>query len=1103
MGSVEVTANDQADRDAITDDLYSTIFVEAGAGSGKTTALVDRVLALLDAGFAMENIAAITFTEKAAAELKNRVREELAVSGQHSKALDQLDGAAITTLHGFALRILSQHAIEAGLPPRPEVSPLNAFDDRWEESLSRLLHSSDHEHAVSMARILGIKVGHLRDIAQSLDNNWDMVAERMEHEPFPTGRVELPDLSDLYQQFLSTAELAQLCLDSNDKMLAKLREIDDFARRLEHASECEEDAVRVLFGPLPSFRVGNRGQRGNWPANCTLEQVRDQVSDLGTAVEEARGRIASVVLERLTRVLGEFSLEAARDRRQRGVLEFHDLLVLARDLLRHPKNGARVRTALAQRYQRLLIDEFQDTDPIQVDLAKLIAAPPDETGDRSQLLDQPGRLFFVGDPKQSIYRFRRADIAVFTETGQAPNVVRKSLTRNFRTVEPVIDWINGLFGGFMNPPGPGLGHVQPDYQPLVPVRSLPPNGPHVAVLNTEHPKGTGAVPLREAEADEVAQAILTAVGQGWSVGTGKYENGQERWRPARLEDICILLPARTSLPQLEAALNNEGIPYRIEAGSLIWASQAIRGVLTVARAVADPTDEVALVNALRTPAFGCGDDDLFTFKVTHRGQWNYLSALPKHLPEDHPVRGAMEWLAELHEQVRWSSSSELLEYIVRERRLLESSCFGVHRARDVWRSLNLVVDQARQFEEAGGRGLREFITWVDHKIAEGVREPDITLAETDDDAVRITTIHASKGREFPIVILSGTYTRHRSNPANLIWLPEEGYGVGLNKSLRTDAFSSHVGHEELMDDAEQVRLLYVALTRARDHLVVSTHRMARGEGSRAKPSLAELVVTHANELPQTTWQPSPLPPDEPETGIELSFAHWQSERNAALETAQRSLALSASGIASHFAPDDPGLAKDWPDEGDGQSSHWRTGRYGTKLGRAVHGVLQAVALDVDPSQLGPDANAQAKIQGISSERGIVGALAQSVLVSKTVREAALSEHWKELFVAAPVDGIVVEGFVDLLYRGREGLVVVDYKTDHIPDDDAFQSKVDRYKLQVAAYSLVVEQATGESVARCVLVFARQGQEAREVVITGDKLASAQQEVRRRLADAAA
>ena len=1110
------TIRDQADRDTIVADLDSTLFVEAGAGSGKTTALVDRVLALLDDGVAMENIAAITFTEKAAAELKTRLRQKLSDSGKHPDALDQLDGAAITTLHGFALRILSQHAIEAGLPPRLEVSPRNAFEDRWEESRSRLLHNPDYEHAVVLARILGIQTWHLRDLAQTLDDNWDLVAERLGGEPSPTGPVELPDLDGFPDRLQDVADLAQFCRNPEDNMLPRLKALAQRAELLRRAEGGSNQAVSLLL--QPGLKFTKAGRKGNWPdegsGHPTLSDIADELRELGDAISQTKTAIADAVISRLTLVLGALTLEAAADRRQRGVLEFHDLLVLARDLLRDPEHGTEVRASLAERYQRLLLDEFQDTDPIQIDLAKLIATPPADTGDWGQLQDRPGRLFYVGDPKQSIYRFRRADIAVFTEAGAGRTVARKSLTRNFRTVEPIIAWINGLFDEFMAPPSPGEHHVQPDYQALDPVRGRPPAGPPVAVLNTEHPQGTRASLLREAEADEVAQAILTAIAQGWSVGDGRDENNQDRWRPARLDDICILLPTRTSLAQLEPALERHGIPYRIESGSLIWTSRAIRDVITIVRAVADPTDEVALVNALRSPAFGCGDDDLYTFKVAHRGRWNHLASLPPSLPHDHPVGEAMTWLSKLHADVRWLNPGEVLERIVRERRLMESGCFGSHRPRDRWRSLQLVIDQARQFEESGGRGLREFIAWVDRKISERTRESDVILSETDDDAVRITTIHASKGREFPIVILSGTYSRPRPMTANLVWPQEGGYGVRFNNSLLTNTFAEHRAREEQMEEAERVRLLYVALTRARDHLVVSAHRPTRGENSTARPSMADMVVDNAAELPEAQWQPEPLSAEESSAPATTSFADWRNARETSLADARKRLTVSGSAIAQMAADEgadplsdhDDSDAKENPSDrdSDDQQAPWRKGRGGTQIGKAVHGVLQTVDLDADPDRIDPVVRTQAEAEGIPLARSTIRALAKSALESSTVRAAATGEHWKELFVAAPVEDTVVEGYIDLLYRSPgEGLVVVDYKTDDIHDDDARQAKIDRYRLQVAAYSLAVEQAVGEEVSRCVLVFARDGQAAEEVTIADDDLASAQQEVCRRLADSAA
>ena len=1112
MGAPEhaQAAQDQADRDTITADLGSTLFVEAGAGSGKTTALVERVLALLDHGVAMENIAAITFTEKAADELKNRVRQRLSQAGNHPEALDQLDSAAITTLHGFALRILSQHAIEAGLPPRLEVSPFDSFEDRWVESRAQLLHSPEHQHPLVLARILGISINHLRDLAQALDDNWDLVSGRMGTLPPPTEPVELPDLSGFADRFQAVADLADYCLSPDDNMLPRLEAVGQRAELLRRAEGNNEQILALLV--QPGLKFAKAGRKGNWPDGDddgpSLSEVADQLRDLGDTVTQAKQEVADAVLERLALVLGALIMEAAEDRRQRGVLEFHDLLVLARDLLRHPQHGPGVRAALAERYQRLLLDEFQDTDPIQIDLAKLIATPPEHAEEWPELQDQPGRLFYVGDPKQSIYRFRRADIAVFAEAGSGSTVARKSLTRNFRTVKPIIDWINDLFDGFMEPPDTGEQHVQPLYQPLDPVRGDPPTGVPVAVLDTEHPRGTRTGGLREAEAEDVARVILTAVGHKWSVGDGREENGRDLWREARLEDICILLPTRTSLSQLEPALNRHGIPYRIEAGSLIWASQAIRDVMAVVRSAADPTDEVALLNALRSPAFGCGDDDLFTFRMVHGGRWNYLATPPPSLPADHPVAEAMVWLADLHGQVRWLSPNEVIEHIVVHRRLMESGCFGSQRPRDVWRSLQVVTDQARQFEEAAGGGLREFIAWVDRKVSERARESDVILSETDDNAVRITTVHAAKGREFPIVILSGTYGRPRGMTANLVWPDEGGFGVRFTNSLLTKTFAEHRTREEQMEEAERVRLLYVALTRARDHLVVSAHRLERPENSTAKLTMADLVVQHAGELPDIEWQPGTLPGEEAADSLLMSYADWEAERESSLTAAQRPLAISgsaigqiASGAALDSASPDP---KDIPDDdGDDRQTPRRKGRGGTQIGRAVHGVLQIVDLNADAESLEGVVRTQAKSEGVPQDKSTIRALAKSALESDTLREAAANDHWKELLVAAPVEGTVVEGYIDLLYRTPDGLVVVDYKTDYIPDDETRQTKIDRYMLQVAAYSVAVEQAVGEQVTNCVLVFARAGQPAEEVEIAGDRLAAAQREVRLRLARAAA
>ena len=265
--------------------------------------------------------------------------------------------------------------------------------------------------------------------------------------------------------------------------------------------------------------------------------------------------------------------------------------------------------------------------------------------------------------------------------------------------------------------------------------------------------------MRAAEAGDVAATIVRVVDEAWSV-----DDGDGGWRPARLGDITILVPARTSLPFLQEALAAARIPYRAESSSLVYATRAVRDLLMVLRAVDDPTNEMHTVAALRTPLLACGDDDLFRFKVEHGGQWNYLREQPETVPERRSRRDGLAYLRSLNLRRHWDAPSELLDRIARDRRALELG-FADGRPRDVWRRLRFVIDQARAWSEATNGSLRQYLRWVELQSSEGARVSESVLPETDDDAVRIMTIHAAKGLEFPITIVSGMSTAPRRQAA--------------------------------------------------------------------------------------------------------------------------------------------------------------------------------------------------------------------------------------------------------------------------------------------------------------------------------------------------
>ncbi len=924
---VDTTAPDQAARRRIVDDLDHTLFVSAGAGSGKTSSLVERVVALVvDGGIDIEAIAAITFTEKAAAELADRVRaaferladdpggEDPAAAARATEALQGLDRAAIGTLHSFAQRVLREHPLEVELPPRVEVldeiESEVAFEARWQVFarglFERALDDPGLEQAVLVALTAGVKLSHLRALAVVLGDNWDRVAARGDLVGMAPVEAQLDAAGvDRLLDDLAAAVEPAASGPEGDLLRDRLLEFDRLHDRLRAVTDDLARCEALMTKPKVSAK--KLGKAANWGGADACAAIRDALHAVEVRLEAWKGSLVATAVDRLIGELGRFTIDSADARRREGRLEFHDLLVLARRLLTQGRRAGEVRRRLHERYHRLLLDEFQDTDPIQVEIAVGIAADPDQpwpaTGDWRELPVPPGRLFFVGDPKQSIYRFRRADIALYLHAQERFADGRVTLSANFRTVEPVLDWVNRVFGDLVE----ARDGSQPAFEPLVATRPpVPDAGPSVTVLGAEvHEGSLPADELRRLEARDVAAVVRTALDDGWLVD----DEGERRAVVA--SDITVLLPTRTSLEQLEVALDGAGVAFRAEASSLVYGTREVRDLLATARAVDDPTDALSVVTALRSAAFGCSDRDLFDHRVVRDGPWDHQArrldpgwvppdgADPddprqQSLPADHPVVDGLRYLRRLHRDRVWSTPSELLDRLVRERRLLE---LGVsrRRARDVWRRLRFVVDQARAWSEAGGGDLRDYLAWVGRQAAED-RVTEAVLPETDDEAVRIMTVHAAKGLEFPVVVLSGSTTAAPSprETVRVAWTPDRlGYRIPA-AGFQTSDFEGLTAADAALDHDERIRLLYVACTRARDHLVVSAHRAERGAGSRDANGV--LLGRALAEADHWTFPPAvdhgststdapldgatddgPPEPDRPDGADDAEVARWLAE----------------------------------------------------------------------------------------------------------------------------------------------------------------------------------------------------------------------------------
>ena len=1055
---------DDAERTRIRDETDTTMFVNAGAGSGKTTALVSRVTSLvLNDGVRLSHIAAVTFTEKAGAELRDRLRAQFENvwrtrrehSGAAQVALDDLDGAAIGTLHAFAQRLLAEHPIEAGLPPiievLDEVGSSVAFDERWSGLQSELLDDDAIARPLLLAMALSANLKHLRSLALVLGKDWDLIGERILVGPAPA--LLMPDLDEFIERSRQFLQNEDHCTISGDKLLATFAGLRELITSYDEAVD-EESRLDVVHA-IGQLRF-TFGAKNNW--RRPVADIRQEGNGLAAQANKLVGGVLDQCLRILTRWLARRVLESAELRRREGKLEFHDLLVLARDLLRR---DTEVRAALHENYQRLLLDEFQDTDPIQIELAARICGGAPAGASNWQDVEVPeGRLFVVGDAKQSIYRFRRASIKTYLDA-QRHIGEDVSLTTNFRTVAPILEWINTVFTKLIKPVSDG----QPDYVPLSCVRDGVGAGAAVTVLGGRaHTDAPRADVLREREASDVAAVVRQALDEGWTV----FDERAGGWRPARREDIAVLVPARTSLPHLEDALDSAGVPYRAEASSLVYQASEVRSLLAAARAIADATDSLSLVTALRSPVFGCGDDDLWRWKYAG-GRFSIYSSVEGEL-ESGPVGSALKYLRTLSHQARWLTPSEVLGALVADRRMFEVAATGP-RARDSWRRLRFVVDQARAWSEVSHGGLRAYLAWAAHQGQEVSRVAEALLPETDADAVHVMTIHAAKGLEFPIVILSGMTSQGRGGSGvALLWPSDGGYAVRLAKSVQTGDFEAAVPVDEQMDSLEKLRLLYVATTRARDHLVVSLHRSGPSKAMTAARTVAEAggaelgAPFEGHAFGTVSAGVAVIAPPPP-------HAEWLAGIERARQASQVKPAISASGLEGTepevvlAAGVDAGAAKG---PRDLDLPPWSKGRYGSAVGRAVHGVLQVVEL-ASGAGLDEAVLAQSMAEGVTGQETLVRALARSALASEVVQRAAAREHWRETYVGTVrADGTVVEGYVDLVFREDDNsLVVVDYKTDAVPAG-AIASRVLYYKPQMDAYREALVAATGDPVSATLL-----------------------------------
>ncbi|MBU1431767.1 UvrD-helicase domain-containing protein [Myxococcota bacterium] len=978
--------------------IDASMTLSAGAGSGKTSVLTQRILTCLAAGTPPHQIAAITFTEKAAGELQARVRDALearltsAPSPALEAALAELSAMTLSTIHSFCKLLLDAEALEAGWAPDSEVdqdisaSPaLQAAWQGWrvgldlrlgplEALLVRLLISDHQLQKTTLAALL------FRDLQ--------------------------PVMSDTPFEPQSALEALKPLLQAAKGALAQCKRPEACKLALAYAGltfNPADDLITLLKAPLPIYTT--RGRAADWPAGA-----REALADALTAINDWRDRQLEGLHARLAADVQAHLLPAvAQAKAEAGLVAFDDLLFRAADLLEDHE----VRARLAARFEALLVDEVQDTDPIQARVAALLTRPA-VVRDPSWLAapPMPGRLFAVGDPNQSIYRFRRADVdtwrALSALVGRGGEGLR--LDQNFRSAPGIVAWVNHTFADL------------PDYAPQVPWRAAARLDP-VVLLPVEG-EGPAQSKAREREA---------LIGHLWSLMRDAAEvidRASDEPRPMRWGDVMILLPSWSQAEALQAELTRAGIPALVEGGNSFYQRDEIRLCRAALRALIEPDDAQQLLFTLRG-LFGLDYNQLAGHKA-RGGAWREVEGAV-----EGPVSEALAILGRLRREqaqrsLSWVESLDAL--------LTETGAWGVWSllADGPARMANLdkLFTHIRRLEaeHLSPQGLLDGLEQLSARGEEDLSRVDVGL-----DTVRITSYFKSKGLEAPIVALIHADRKASGIEAVVDRVAEE---VALRFGpLIPPGWARREAEEKAAQHQERRRWMYVACTRARDQLIIVHPTKKPGNLLALIPEgLIELGGPGVARLSPEAQIRVP----DPRTWPEIP---WREETFPGLD--ERLEALLAAEVTSAWVEHGHDLGREAVAEAKGACVAWRTvqdvahqadaegGGLGVEAGSLLHEVMER--LDFSQAQATLEATARALLYARASLWGVdleilshLERILQQILRHEVIDRARRApERWQEVQFVYPRRGQMIKGAIDLCFpvdEARQRWVIVDWKS---------------------------------------------------------------------------
>ncbi len=1004
-------------------DATGLVFVSAGAGTGKTMVLVERfVRAVCDDGLDVASVLVITYTKRTAGELRSRIRSRLLELGRADLARE-LDGAWISTIHGFCNRLLKTYPLAAGLDPRfrelDEAQGSVLRGEAFETALAEFCSEGEPERlrllatygATGLRRMLTGVYATLRSAGRELVLELD----------------ERPSLTDA----VTRLEDAARCLAEDDAATDAQRAA---ALQAQALAQDDPEADRLL--DLSGLRARGERAASYAEALAAVEQA---------ALDDVAARDRELLQDLLIRFAAQY--QAAKDRE--SMLDFEDLQLRARDLLQ-TNDDVRAREQL--RFTSIMVDEFQDTNRLQCELIDLMSAHAD--------------VFFVGDEFQSIYGFRHADVQVFRERrAAAPQVL--PLTENYRSRPEVLAVVNELFAGeFGN-----------EFQPLHSSGEFPDPvfGSPAELLVTDKSSYSGTdVHWRRAEARHIAKRVKELV-----------DNGD-----AEPGEIVLLFAAGTNAEWYEEELRRSGLRTYRSTGRSYFGQQQVVDLLAYLRLLHNRYDDEALLTVLASPFVGASNDALVLIRraASKRPIFTGIEkSLPAQLSERDTrlLRAFRQRFDRLGDASTKLSLELLCERIVAEHDY-DLAVLAHWDGRRRYANLRKLARLARSYEELRGTDIEGFVRFVAEQEAVGARELEAVAEEEDGDAVRLLTIHGAKGLEFKVVVVADA-GRDRQPPApdEILALSDGRFGF-----KGTSEYAEVKAARKSADDAERLRLYYVAMTRAIDRLIVSGAIDPEKPSERTTPigwvlerldALGELA--NAGEAPVELERGGARllvrvdrHKDEPSDKVSLAddapepaqLALFSDAGEPAVPVAPRLpdlvpipeppfepiRRLSFTALASfercsyrYYAERLVGMRALRPTGGEGE------GLGALNVGDAVHRLLETIDLR-DPQLVDVD-----RVRGwyphvTDEELQLIGGFVESYCSSPLARRvAALDGAQTEVQFAFEHDDVLIRGFLDMLHSTAGRALVVDYKTNALEESSPQEIVDQEYRLQRLVYAL--------------------------------------------------